>query len=197
MIVSFGGRTPRVAGGAFVAPTATLIGDVEVGEGASVWYGAVLRGDFGRIRVEKGASVQDNVVIHTLPDGETVVGEEATVAHGAVLHNCRVGRRAVVGMNCVILDHAVVGEEAMLAAGSVVREKVHVPDRHLAAGTPAEVKKELSGPALWWVRTSAAAYADLARRYLMETTGQAATGKPGDGGASGPGPNRGLARGLG
>ncbi len=134
-------------------------------EGANIWFGAVLRGDFGRIEVQKGASVQDNVVVHTLPGGATVIGEEATIAHGAVLHNCRIGRRAVVGMNSVVLDDASVGDEAMLAAGSVLRDKAVVPPRHLAAGSPAEVKKELSGAALWWVRTSAEAYADLVRRY--------------------------------
>jgi len=166
LLYTFEGRTPKVAPGAFVAPTACLIGDVEVEEGASVWFGAVLRGDFGRIRVGKGASVQDNVVIHVLPGGETVVGEKATVGHGAILHNCHVGRGAVVGMNCVVLDEAVLGEEAMLAAGSVLREKTRLPDRHLAAGAPAAVKKELSGLALGWVQTSADSYADLVRRYL-------------------------------
>jgi len=170
MLLSFGGKTPLVAPGVYVAPTACLIGDVEVEEGASIWFGAVLRGDFGRIRIGKGSSIQDNVVIHTLPEGETVVGENATVAHGAVLHNCRIGRGAVIGMNCVLLDESVVGEEAMLAAGSVVRDKVHIPDRHLAAGVPAEVKKELTGPALWWVKTSAAVYQDLMRRYLDEAS---------------------------
>ncbi len=165
MLYPFDGKTPCVAAGAFVAPTATLIGDVEVAEGASIWFGAVLRGDFGRIRVERGASIQDNVVVHTLPGGETVVGEDATIAHGAVLHNCRVGCGAVVGMNCTVLDDAVVGAQAMIAAGSVVRAKGHIPDRHLAAGSPAEVKKELDGQALWWVKTSASAYADLVRRY--------------------------------
>jgi len=106
------------------------------------------------------------VVIHVLPGGETVVGEKATVGHGAILHNCQVGRGAVVGMNCVVLDEAVLGEEAMLAAGSVLREKTRLPDRHLAAGAPAAVKKELSGLALGWVQTSADSYADLVRRYL-------------------------------
>jgi len=166
VLLEFEGKLPRVAEEAFVAPTAALIGDVEVQAGASVWFGAVLRGDFGRIVVRRGASVQDNVVVHTLPGGETVIGEDATIAHGAVLHNCTVGRGAVVGMNCVVLDEAVVGDEAMLAAGSVVKGKAEIPARHLAAGSPAEVKKELSGPALWWVKTSAAAYDDLARRYL-------------------------------
>lgn len=168
MILSFGGKTPQVDSTAFIAPTATLIGDVEVEAGASVWFGAVLRGDFGRIRVGRGASVQDNVVVHTLPDEETAVGENVTIGHGAVLHTCRVGRGAVVGMNCTLLDGCVIGEEAMLAAGTVVRDRMVVPDRHLAAGVPAEVKKELTGPALWWVRTGPASYQDLSRRYLEE-----------------------------
>ncbi|MCL6580061.1 MAG: gamma carbonic anhydrase family protein [Firmicutes bacterium] len=165
------GKTPRVAEGAFVAPTAVLVGDVEVEAGASVWFGAVLRGDLSHIHVSSGASVQDNVVVHTLPGGETHIGPDATVAHGTILHNCRVERGAVVGVGCVVLDDAVIGEQAMVAAGSVVRERFHVPPRHLAAGVPAEVKKELGGQALDWVQTSAAAYRELTARYLAATPG--------------------------
>jgi carbonic anhydrase/acetyltransferase-like protein (isoleucine patch superfamily) len=166
LIISFGGKTPRVAEGAFVAPTAVLIGDVEVAEGASVWFGAVLRGDLGWIRVGRRASVQDNVVVHTLPEKGADIGDDATIAHGASLHTCRIGRWAVVGMNCVVLDEAVIGDEAMLAAGSVVLDKTEIPARHLAAGAPAKVKKELTGPALWWVRTSSSSYSELTGRYL-------------------------------
>lgn len=171
MLIEFEGKKPQVAEGAFIAPTATLIGDVIVEEGASIWFGAVLRGDFGRIIVKKGSSVQDNTVLHVIPDCETVVGENVTVAHGAVLHGCTIEKGAIVGMNSVIQDFAVIGEESMVAAGSVVPANMQVPKRHLVAGVPAEVKKEITGSSLMWVSQSAPMYQELARKYLDQGIG--------------------------
>ena len=172
MLIEFEGKKPQVAEGAFIAPTATLIGDVIVEEGASIWFGAVLRGDFGRIFVKKGSSVQDNTVLHVIPDCETVVGENATVAHGAVLHGCTIEKGAIVGMNSVIQDFAVIGEESMVAAGSVVPANMQVPKRHLVAGVPAEVKKEITGSSLMWVSQSAPMYQELARKYMDQGIGK-------------------------
>ena len=171
MLIEFEGKKPQVAEGAFIAPTATLIGDVIVEEGASIWFGAVLRGDFGRIIIKKGSSVQDNTVLHVIPDCETVVGENATVAHGAVLHGCTIEKGAIVGMNSVIQDFAVIGEESMVAAGSVVPANMQVPKRHLVAGVPAEVKKEITGSSLMWVSQSAPMYQELSRKYLDQGIG--------------------------
>lgn len=171
MLIEFEGKKPQVAEGAFVAPTATLIGDVIVEEGASIWFGAVLRGDFGRIIVKKGSSVQDNTVLHVIPDCETVVGENATIAHGAILHGSTIEKGAIVGMNSVIQDFAVIGEESMVAAGSVVPANMQVPKRHLVAGVPAEIKKEITGSSLMWVSQSAPMYQELARKYLDQGIG--------------------------
>lgn len=168
MFIEFNGKKPRVARGAYISPTAVLIGDVTVEEGASIWFGAVLRGDFGRIVVGKNSSVQDNCVVHLLPNSETIIGEEVTVAHGAILHNCTVKKGAVIGMNATILDFAEIGEYAMIAAGSVVVDKTIVPDRHLAAGTPAVVKKKIDGTSLWWIEQSAKSYRALAQKYITE-----------------------------
>ncbi|NLI70131.1 MAG: gamma carbonic anhydrase family protein [Firmicutes bacterium] len=168
MFIEFNGKKPRIARGAYISPTAVLIGDVTVEEGASIWFGAVLRGDFGKIVVGKNSSVQDNCVVHLLPNGETIIGEEVTVAHGAILHNCTVKKGAVIGMNATILDFAEIGEYAMIAAGSVVVDKTIVPDRHLAAGTPAVVKKKIDGTSLWWIEQSAKSYQALARKYITE-----------------------------
>lgn len=172
MLIEFNGKKPKVSEKAFVAPNATLIGDVTVEEGASIWFGAQLRADFGKIIVKARSSIQDNVVIHTLPGGQTIVEEGVTVAHGAVLHNCTLKKGCIIGMNAVILDNAVVGEQAMIAAGSVVTEGTEIPDRHLAVGTPAKPKKELSGNSLWWVEKSANAYVMLAENYLKEGIGK-------------------------
>lgn len=170
-IVPYEGKTPRVQKGAFVAPTAVLIGDVTVEKGANIWFGAVLRGDLGSIVVKSGASVQDNAVVHVLPQGETFIGENATIGHGAILHNCTVGRGAIVGINSTVLDFASIGEEAVVAAGSVVADKSEIPERHLAAGAPAQTKKELSGNALWYVQQGIEVYKNLRDRYLEEGTG--------------------------
>ncbi|MBW6463022.1 MAG: gamma carbonic anhydrase family protein [Firmicutes bacterium] len=166
--IEFEGKIPQVAEKTFIAPTAALIGDVIVEEGASIWFGAVLRGDFGRIIVKKGSSVQDNAVVHVIPDCETVIGENVTVAHGAVLHGCKIEKGAIIGMGAVVQDFAVIGEEAMIAAGSVVPTNMIIPARHLAAGVPAEIKKEITGASLMWVATSASTYQELAQRYMAQ-----------------------------
>ena len=143
--LSFDGKEPWIAPDAFVAPTAVLIGDVVVEEGASVWFGAVLRGDFDRIVVGAGSSIQDNCVLHTNEDLPTLVGRNVTVGHLSLLEGCVIEDEALVGMGSIILNRARIGRRAMLAAGSVVKEDGEIPPAVLAAGAPAEVKKELDG----------------------------------------------------
>ncbi|MBI4277969.1 MAG: gamma carbonic anhydrase family protein [Armatimonadetes bacterium] len=172
MIIPYQGMVPRIASTAFVAPTAVIIGDVTIGEGVSVWFGAVLRGDVGHIEVGAGTGIQDNAVIHTTPDRPTIIGEEVTVGHGAILEGCTVERRALIGMNAVILRDAVVGAESLVAAGSVVTDGTQIPPRHVAAGAPAKVRKELSGSSLEWVETTAEHYRGLARTYLEQGVGR-------------------------
>lgn len=174
-LITFNGRTPRVHPSAFVAPTAVLIGDVEIGAEASVWFGAVLRGDHPEhgIRIGARSSIQDNCVLHVSARGATIVGEDATVGHGAIFESCEIGRGALIGMKAVILHGAVIGEEALVAAGSVVPENMAVPARTLVAGAPARVRKELSGESARWVRESAEHYVALSRSYLEQGIGGA------------------------
>ncbi len=173
VIMELSGKRPQVAAGAFIAPTAALIGDVVVEEGASIWFGAVLRGDFGRIFVGKNTSIQDNVVVHTMVDGETIISDDVTVAHGSILHNCTVRHGAIIGLNAVLLDFCEIGEKAMVAAGSVVTANMKIPAKHLAAGTPAKIKKEITGASLSWVDSSAAHYREMANSYLEQGIGRA------------------------
>lgn len=165
MILAYEGRVPRIAPTAFVAPTATVIGDVTIGDEASVWFGAVLRGDVGRIEVGARANIQDNAVLHTTDRVPTVVEEGVTVGHGAVLEGCTVRQGALIGMNAVILHEAVVGEEALIAAGSVVTDGTQIPPRTVAAGAPCQVRKPLSGSSADWIARAARAYVGLSRRY--------------------------------
>jgi carbonic anhydrase/acetyltransferase-like protein (isoleucine patch superfamily) len=165
-ILAFEDKEPRVASGAFVAPTAVLIGDVVVEEGASVWFGAVLRGDFNRIVVGAGTSVQDNSVIHTNEDLPTIIGSNVTVGHLSLLEGCEIEDGALIGMGSIVLNRARVGRRAMLAAGSVVREGGEIPPKVLAAGVPAQVKKTLGGSASEWVEMAAREYQSLRLKYM-------------------------------
>lgn len=172
ILVPYRGKKPRVSKNAFVAPTAVLIGDVTVEEGVSIWFGAVLRGDMGSILVKAGANVQDNTVVHLKAEGsQAVIGENATIGHGAILHDCTIGKGAIVGIGAIVLDFAQVGEEAIIAAGSVVGDNMVIPPRHLAAGVPAKVKKEISGTSLWYIKESPIWYHKTRDEYLEQGIG--------------------------
>ena len=159
------GRRPKVHPDAYVAPTAVLIGEVEVGAGASVWFGAVLRADEAAIRVGEGANVQDNVVVHCAENLPTVIERDATIGHSAQLEGCVVEPGALVGMGATMLQRSRLGAGSMLAAGAVLAEGAQVPPGHLAAGVPAKVKKALTGSSAEWVGTAAQHYRDRAARY--------------------------------
>jgi carbonic anhydrase/acetyltransferase-like protein (isoleucine patch superfamily) len=169
-IIAYTGVSPRIHPSAFVASTAVIIGDVEIGAESSVWFGAVLRGDNPThgIRVGERTSIQDNCVIHVSARGATIIGSEVTVGHGAVMESCEIRARAVIGMNAVILHGAVISEESLVAALSVVPDGMIVPPRTLVAGAPARARKELSGESLGWVLNSAQHYVKLSRTYLDE-----------------------------
>ena len=168
MEFELGGRRPRVHPDAYIAPTAVLIGDVEIKAGASVWFGAVLRGDEAKITVGEGANVQDNAVIHCAEDLPTVIENDASVGHSALLEGCVVEQGAVVGMGATMLQRSRLGQGAMLAAGAVLQEGKHIPAGHMAAGVPATVKKQLDGSSNHWVGTTAQHYQDRAVRYRAE-----------------------------
>lgn len=174
MIITFNGKTPRIHPTAFIAPTAVLIGDVQVGEASSVWFGAVLRGDHPEhgIRIGARTSIQDNCVLHVSARGPTLVGDEVTVGHGAVFESCEIRAGALIGMNAVLLHGAVIGEAALVAALSVVSAGMQVPPRTLVAGAPARVRKELQGESADWVRDSPRHYVELARAYLEQSIGE-------------------------
>jgi carbonic anhydrase/acetyltransferase-like protein (isoleucine patch superfamily) len=173
LILSIDGVTPRVHETAFLAPTAVLIGDVEVGPESSVWFGAVLRGDHPDhgIRIGARVSIQDNCVLHVSARGPTIVEDEATIGHGAKFESCEIGRRALIGMNAVVLHGAVIGEGSLVAALSVVPEGMIVPPRMLVAGAPARIRKALTGDAADWTLHSAEHYVELAARYRAQNIG--------------------------
>jgi carbonic anhydrase/acetyltransferase-like protein (isoleucine patch superfamily) len=164
-LFGFEGREPAVSPAAWIAPTATLVGDVHVEDGASIWYGAVLRADFGPIVVRRGANVQDGSVLHGGDDPVTEIGEGATVGHLCVVHGAVVGAQALIGNGATVLDGARIGSRALVAAGCTVPPNMSIPDGMLAAGVPARIVGEVSGGAERWVRTNPQIYQDLARRH--------------------------------
>jgi len=165
MLIEFEGKKPRIGKNVFVAPTAVIIGDVEVGDHSSIWFGAVIRGDFGPIRIGAGCSIQDNVTIHVFESSPTIIHDNVTVGHNSVLEGCEVGQGTVVGINTTILTFVKVGQMAMIAAGSVLPERLNVPDRVLVAGVPARVKRELNETTLGWVGRATSEYQSLQSRY--------------------------------
>jgi carbonic anhydrase/acetyltransferase-like protein (isoleucine patch superfamily) len=172
MIVEYGGKRPKIHPTAFVAPNAVLIGDVEVGEESSIWFGAVLRGDNGPIRIGARTSIQDNSVVHVSEAGKTLVGDDVTVGHCAVMEDCDIKNHALIGSNATLLNGCIIGEGSLIAAGSVVGERVEIPAHVLAAGAPAKVKKALEGTdAALWIAISANEYVKLSRSYLAQNIG--------------------------
>jgi carbonic anhydrase/acetyltransferase-like protein (isoleucine patch superfamily) len=165
-LVEVNGVGPTIGDDVWLAPTAVLIGDVRVGDRATVWFGAVLRADFDRIEVGEESSIQDNAVLHCAAGLPTIVGSRVTVGHGSLLEGCVIADDVVVGMGAIVLHHARVGAGAMLAAGTVVPERGVVAPRVLAAGVPAREKKPLGGASERWMNVATDDYQQLRQQYL-------------------------------
>lgn len=168
MLLDFDGKTPRIGSRVYLAPTATVIGDVHLADDVSVWFGAVVRGDGGqRIRVGARSNIQDLVVVHVTGDGHgTVIGEDVTIGHRAIVHACTVEDRCLIGMGAIVLDGAVIGAESIVGAGAVVPQGVHVPPRSLVLGTPARVRRALDDDDVAHILSFTKAYLDSKARYL-------------------------------
>ena len=166
LIQSLGGRRPRLAAEVFVAENAIVIGDVSIAEDASVWFGAVLRGDVGSIRIGARTNVQDLVCLHmTQSQNHVVLGAEVTVGHGAIIHGATVGDGTLIGMGALVLDDAEIGAEALVAAGSLVPPRMIVPAGAMVRGRPARVVRQLDAEERARGRLSAQHYVELARAY--------------------------------
>ena len=160
------GVKPTLGRDVFVAPNATVIGDVHLGDQAGVWFGAVLRGDYFPIRIGARTNIQDNCVVHiTSGQAATTIGDDVTVGHAAIVHGCTVGHRCLVGMGSIVLDGAVVGDESFVAAGSLVPPGMVVPPRSFVVGRPARVTRSVTEADLAWIRQAAEVYVGYARDF--------------------------------
>ena len=168
-IYALGTKRPKIHPSVMIAPTATIIGDVSVGPRASVWPGAVLRGDYGRIRIGADCSLQDNVMVHCSTNNAGIVGNGVTVAHHAIVHACRIGDECLIGAGAIVFDGARVGKHSILGVGAVVPEGKTIPPRSVAVGVPAKVTRRTTDADVRMIKESYKAYVKMAKRYV--TTG--------------------------
>ena len=165
-VYALGPKRPRIHSTALVAPSATIIGDVTVGPQTSIWPGAVLRGDYGKIRIGASCSIQDNVMVHCSAENACEVGDRVTAAHNAIIHACTIGDECLIGAGAIIFDGAKVGKHSILGVGTVVLEGRIIPARSVAVGVPAKVTRRTSEADVRMIRESYRAYVKMARRYL-------------------------------
>lgn len=169
LVMPFRGKRPVLGRGVWIAPTASIIGDVELGDEASVWFGAVLRGDIGAIRIGARTNVQDLACVHLTENlSATVVGADVTIGHGAILHGCTVGDRCLIGMGSIVLDNAVVGEGSVIAAGTLVPPRTVIPPRSLVRGNPGKVIRPVNDAEAEMGIYGAEHYVAGARRFRAE-----------------------------
>jgi len=168
MVVNLGSSSPRIAASAFVAGSADVIGDVEIGENASIWFQVVLRGDVAPIRVGANSNIQDGTIVHGFPSSPVTIGDWVTVGHRAVLHACTIENHCLIGMGAIVLNNARIGEGSIVAAGALVVENTVIPPHSLYVGVPARLKRPLAEGDLDLIDVHAAHYVQYRERYLSE-----------------------------
>ena len=170
MIKSFNGKTPKIAASAFISEAAYIVGDGEIGENSSVWPGAVIRGDTGRVVIGKYTAVEDNCVVHSgVPgEGDTFIGDMTNIGHGAVIHGKRIGSNVLVGINAVILHDSEIGSFCLIGAGCLVSEGMKIPDNSFVVGVPGKIKGRVTEDRMFWLKKVPLEYAELGKQYKAE-----------------------------
>ena len=168
MIYALEGRAPRTEGETFIAPTAVVIGDVSIQHESSVWWGAVLRGDYDSIRIGRRSNVQDNAVVHMDAGFPVTLGDSVTIGHKAVLHGCTIGNNSLVGINAVVMNEAVIGDDCLIGSNALITEGKTIPPRSLVLGSPGKVVRELSDDEVAEITDFADRYVRNFRRYLTQ-----------------------------
>ncbi len=173
MIIDYQGKRPQIHPSVFLAPTAVVIGDVVIGEGSSVWFGAVVRGDIHSVRIGCRVNIQDMVMIHVdAPDHPTRIADDVTLGHRAIVHGCTLEEGSLIGMGSVVMNGVTIGEGSLVAAGALVTENKVIPPRSLVAGIPGKVLRKLSEEEAEGLKKHARQYAGLAATYLKQGVGE-------------------------
>lgn len=166
MIGSINGKTPEISKSAYVAPNATVLGNVTIGDGSGVWFGAVVRGDSNRMRIGNRTNIQDLCVLHVDEHNDLMIGDGVTVGHRAILHGCKISDRVLIGMGSTIMNGAKIGSDCIVGAGALVTEKTEIPPGSLVIGFPARVKRLLTEDDISSIKRSSEHYAEYAQMYL-------------------------------
>lgn len=165
MIKELDKKTPEIHKDAFVAETAAVIGDVNIGESTSIWYGTVLRGDIENITIGKFSNIQDNSVVHTETDIPTSIGDYTVIGHNAIIHGCTIGDNCLIGMGAIILNNAVIGDNSIIGAGSIVTEGKIISPNSLVLGIPGKVVREVTEEEVQGIKNNAMRYRNLSEKY--------------------------------
>ena len=168
MIFKLGEHQPLIADNCFVAPSASLIGSVEVAAHASVWFNCVLRGDNDAIKIGEGANIQDGSVLHVDPGYPITVGRNVTIGHKVMMHGCTIGENSLIGMNAVVLNGAKIGKNCLIGANTLITEHTEIPDGQLVMGSPGKVVKALDQATIDMIKAGATHYIDNNKRYREE-----------------------------
>lgn len=166
MITELRGIKPQIHQDAFVADSADVIGDVNIGEGTSIWYSAVLRGDIENITIGKFSNIQDNATVHTETDILTKIGDYTVVGHNAIVHGATVGNNCLIGMGAIVLNNAVIGDNSIIGAGALVTEGKEIPANSLVIGSPGKVVRQVTEEEIQGIKKNALRYNDLMKKYI-------------------------------
>ena len=168
MIYKFKDFTPKISNGCFIAPSADIVGNVEIDSGSSVWFNATIRADSNKVKIGKNVSIQDNCVVHTDNDHPTEISDNVVVGHKALVHGAKVGTNTIIGMGAILLSGSTVGNNCIIGAGSVVTEGTIIPDNSIAVGIPAKVVRQVTEEHVERIRKNVEEYAELNEQYLKE-----------------------------
>jgi carbonic anhydrase/acetyltransferase-like protein (isoleucine patch superfamily) len=165
MIKDYKDKNPKISNTVFIADSADIIGDVEIGDYSSIWFNATIRGDQNKIKIGNRTSIQDNVVIHVDNTNEVQIGDNVSVGHGAVLHGCKIENNVIIGMNSTVLNGAEIGKNSIVGANALVSEGKKFPERSLIIGIPGKVKRELEDADIEAISKNAEEYVELTKEY--------------------------------
>ncbi len=164
--MSFRNKSPKVNKTAYIANTAELIGNIEIGKNSSVWNGAVVRGDIGYIKIGKNSNIQDNSVMHSAANYPTIVGNNVTIGHNAIIHGCKIGNNCLIGMGAIILKDVKIGDWCIIGAGSVITEHSKIPNESIILGVPGKIIKKITEKHKDRIKKNWKEYCDLKKEYM-------------------------------
>ncbi len=167
-VIPYKGISPKIDGSTFMAPTAVVVGDVEIGEGSSLWFNTIVRGDFQPVRIGKFTNIQDNATVHVMMDQPTIIGDNVIVGHNAILHCSKIGSNCLVGMGSILLGYTEIGDNVIIGAGTLLTQHKKIPSNSLVFGNPAQIVRALRDDEIEALKASAERYHEVANNYRVE-----------------------------